>query len=98
LSGAAQLQMNKLVGIAGVGMAVAVVAGCATTRDAYEKEYARLSSMPPATLVVSPNREVANCAKSSCDLFNEVQPLMKAYVAKTESSHEFTGFMNDVLV
>ena len=88
--------MNKLVAVSALALSVSLVVGCATTRDAYQKEFERLSSLPPAAPVMSPNPDVANCAKFSCDLFNEVQPLMKAYVAKTEASLEYTGFMNDV--
>lgn len=93
--------MNKLTVVSVVVLIGAIIAGCATTspeekRAAYQKEYSRLASLPPAQMVVSPNYDVANCAKLSCDLFGEVQPMMKAYVAKTESSREYTGFMNDV--
>jgi hypothetical protein len=88
--------MNKLVAVSAVALSVGLVAGCATTRDAYQKEFERLSSLQPAAPVASPNRDVANCAQMSCDLFNEAHSLMKAYVAKTEANLEYTGFMNDV--
>jgi len=83
------------------GFLCVCVAGCFTTspeerRAAYQKEFERLSNLPPAVAVASPNKAITKCAKLSCDLFNEVQPLMKAYVAKVESNREYTGFMNDV--
>lgn len=78
-----------------------MVTGCFTMspeeqREAYQKEFARLAALPPAGQVATPDPDLANIAKLSCDLFNEVQPMMKAYAAKVESSREFTGFMNDV--
>lgn len=88
--------MNKVIVIVTVVLSVVFFSGCATSRDAYQREYARLSALPLATPVISPNRNVANCARLSCDLFNEVHSLMKAYVAKTETCREYTGFMNDV--
>lgn len=93
--------MNKLMtGIAIVSIGT-IVAGCLTKspeerRAAYQEEFERLASLPPAQRVVSPNKEVSGCAMLSCGLFNEVQPLMKAYVAKVESCREYTGFMNDI--
>ena len=83
------------------GVLCACVAGCFTTspeerREAFQKEFERLSNLPPAVMVASPNKDVANCAKLSCDLFNEIHPLMKAYAAKVESNREYTGFMNDI--
>ena len=65
-------------------------------RAAYQEEFERLESLPLAQQVASPNKEVSGCAMLSCGLFNEVQPLMKAYVAKVESNREYTGFMNDI--
>lgn len=89
-------KMNKLTALSAGALVAVVVSGCATVRDAYQKEFERLSALPPAAPVMSPNRDIANCARFSCDLFNEVHPLMKAYVAKTETSLEYAGFMNDV--
>ncbi len=65
-------------------------------REAQEEEYRRLASLPPAEVVASPNPAIAMCARQSCDLFNVAQPKMLAYVAKTETSREYTGFMNDI--
>lgn len=84
-----------------VGTLCACVSGCFTTssedqRAAYQKEFERLAKLPPAQMVASPNPSVASCAKLSCDLFNEVHPMMKAYVAKVETNREYTGFMNDI--
>ena len=83
------------------GALCACVSGCFTTspeerRAALQKEFERLKSLPPAVMVASPNKDVAKCAKLSCDLFNEVQPLMKAYADKVETSREYIGFMNDI--
>ena len=94
-------RMSKLT----IGMAIVsigtIVAGCLTMspeerRAAYQEEFERLASLPVAQQVSSPNKDVSGCAMLSCGLFNEVQPLMKAYVAKVESSREYTGFMNDI--
>jgi len=79
----------------------ATIAGCTTMtpeeqRAAYQKEFSRLAALPPAEKVVSPNSAVDNCAKLSCDLFNEVQPMMKAYVAQVENYREYTAFMNEI--
>jgi len=92
------MKMNKcaIVGIVSVILSVVIFTGCATSRDAIQKEYARLAALPPGVMVVSPNLEVANVAKASCDTFSVVQPMMKAYVDKTESNREYTGFMNDI--
>lgn len=93
--------MNKMTALFAGALSAAVMMGCTTMtpeeqRAAYEEEYARLASLPPARPVMSPNRDIANCARLSCDLFNEVHPLMKAYVASVENCREYTGFMNDV--
>lgn len=93
--------MKMLLPIAGVAVLSGMMTGCATVspeecRAAYQNEYARLAALPPAEVVSSPNFDVSNCARLSCDLFNEVHPLMKAYVDKTESSREYIGFMNDI--
>lgn len=72
--------------------------GCVTeeSRAARQKKYSRLYSLPPAEPVPSSNEEVSICAQLSCDLFNEVHPLMKAYVDKIDSNREYISFMNDV--
>lgn len=93
--------MKKLAIVCTTLMMGAFWAGCATTspekqREAYQNEYKRLAALPPAQMVASPNPDVANLAKMSCDLFNEFQPMMKAYVDKVETSREYTGFLNDV--
>lgn len=88
--------MKKLTMIAGAMLAGVIFTGCATSRDSWQKEYARLASLPPGQMVVSPDPNVAGIARASCDVFTEVQSVMKAYVDKTESSRAYTGFMNDV--
>lgn len=93
--------MKKISIVASAVALVAVMSGCVSMspeeqREAYAKEFNRLSSLPPAERVHSPNREISRCAMLSCDLFNEVHPLMKAYVAAVESSREYTGFMDDI--
>lgn len=88
--------MKKLTMIAGAMLAGVIFTGCATSRDSWQKEYARLASLPPGQMVVSPDPNVAGIAQASCDVFTEVQSVMKAYVDKTESNREYTGFMNDV--
>lgn len=88
--------MKKLTMIAGAMLAGVILTGCATSRDSWQKEYARLASLPPGQMVVSPDPNVAGIAQASCDVFTEVQSVMKAYVDKTESNREYTGFMNDV--
>ncbi len=66
-------------------------------REAKEKEYKRLASLPPAQVVVqTPSREIAVCAQQSCDLFNVAQPKMRAYIDLTENSYEYRGYVNDV--
>lgn len=88
--------MKKLTMIAGAMLAGVILTGCATSRDSWQKEYARLASLPPGQMVVSPDPNVAGIAQASCDVFTEVQSVMKAYVDKTESSRAYMGFMNDV--
>ena len=93
--------MNKVMMIAGAIALIGVMTGCLTMspeerREAYAKEYERLAALPPAEVVQSPNKAISDCAKLSCDLFNEVQPLMKAYATAVENRREYTGFMNDV--
>lgn len=93
--------MKKGLIVIGAVALAGVMTGCFTMspeerREAYQKEYSRLAALPPAQMVQSPNPDIANCAKLSCDLFNEVRPMMKAYVDKTESNREYTGFMNDI--
>ena len=96
-----QKQMNKMMMAVGAVALAGMVVGCTTMtpeerRAANEKEYARLAALPPATPVMSPNRDIAACARLSCDLFNEVHPLMKAYVDSVENCREYTGYMNDI--
>lgn len=93
--------MKKLMMVAGAVALGGIMTGCFTMspaerRAAYQEEYARLAALPPAQMIVSPSPEISNCAKLSCDLFNEVHPIMKAYVDKTETNREYTGFMNDI--
>jgi len=65
-------------------------------RNQIAQEFKRLASLPPAQLIVSPDPEIADCAKLSCALFNDAQVKMKAYVDFTETAREYTGFINDV--
>lgn len=96
-------QVKKATMIAGALLASVIFTGCATGRDSgqpdrdfWRKEYARLAALPPGRMVVSSDPHIAGIARTSCDVFTEVQSIMKAYVDKTESSREYTGFMNDV--
>lgn len=91
--------MNKMMMSVCLFALTGVITGCVSSEDsrsAYQKEYARLSSLPPAEQVFSPNKEIASCAKLSCDLFNEVHPLVMAYVDKVDADRKYTGFMNDI--
>lgn len=65
-------------------------------RKAKEAEYKRLAALPPAEVVKSPDAGISKCARSSADLFNEVQKKMKAYVEFVENCREYTGFVNDI--
>ena len=85
-----------VVRLAVVAVVGAVVAGCASTRDAVQKEYERLTSLPAAEQVVSPNKQVNDVGRASSDLYNVCHEKLKNYVAATENHREFTGFMNDV--
>ena len=73
-----------------------LMTGCASTRDAVQKEYERLTSLPSAEQVVSPNKQVNDVGRASSDLYNACHAKLKNYVAATENHREFTGFMNDV--
>ena len=90
--------MNKLM--IGLGMAVFAMAmtGCATmkTREAVEKEYERVISLPPTEQIHSPNKRVDEVARLSFDLYNLCHPLLKEYEAKTRNHREYIGFMYDV--
>ena len=59
------------------------------------EEFERLSALPPATPVPSPHRDVANSARLGCDLFNDAHSYMKAYVAMSETSLLYQGYLND---
>ena len=72
------------------------VAGCASTRETVEKEYARVIALPPAERIVSPDKAVDDLARLSHDLYNSCHARLKNYAAATENHREFTGFMNDV--
>ena len=88
--------MKKLMVIAGAVALAGVIAGCASTREAVQKEYERLTSLPAAEQVVSPNKQVNDVGRASSDLYNVCHAKLKNYVAATENHREFTGFMNDV--
>lgn len=88
--------MNKLMNGLALTALVGLAAGCASTRDAVQKEYERLTSLPAAEQVVSPNKQVNDVGRASSDLYNVCHAKLKNYVAATENHREFTGFMNDV--
>lgn len=93
--------MKRLMMIASMVVLAGMMSGCSTMspteqRAAYQEEYDRLASLPPARRIFSINRAVNDCGRLSYDLFNLVHPMMKAYVAKVETCREYTGFMNDV--
>ncbi len=99
--------MRKFVGFSAIVSAVIILAGCSTISEwcagvqewyaaQRAKEFKRLVALPPAQMVRSPRKDIALCAKQSCDLFNVAQPKMRAYIAKVETSHEYLGFVNDV--
>lgn len=93
--------MNKMLMMTGAIMVAFAMAGCVSSspadrRAAYQEEFNRFKALPVAEQVASPNKEISACAKLSCDLFNEFHPMMKAYVAKVDSSREYVGFMNDI--
>ncbi|MGN0832194.1 MAG: hypothetical protein ACI4RD_00930 [Kiritimatiellia bacterium] len=97
----AKEKMNALKVVSEAAIGAVLLSGCSTMtmeerRAEYAKEYAALAALPPAQRIVSPNRAVDDCARLSHDLFNTVQPLMKAYVSSVENSYEYAGFMNDV--
>jgi len=87
-----------VVRLAASAVVGAVVAGCATTREAVQEEYERLTSLPAAEQVVSPNKQVNDVGRASSDLYNVCHAKLKNYVAATENHREFTGFMNDVQI
>lgn len=90
--------MKKLtIGLGVVALAV-FMTGCASTsmREAVQKEYERVISLPPAEQVLSPNKQVNDVGRLSFDQYNFCHSLLKEYVAATENHREYTGFMNDV--
>jgi len=98
--------MKKVMMVVGAIVLTTLITGCSLLeptklspeeqRAKYQEEFTQFAALPPAKRVASPNPAIADCAKLSCDLFNEMHPMMKAYVAKVETSREYTGFMNDV--
>ena len=96
----------KVMMAVGAIAVIVLMTGCSTMlpakmspeeqRAKYQEEFARFAALPPAQLVFSPHPAVANCARLSCNLFNAVHPMMRAYVAKVETSREYTAFMNEV--
>lgn len=98
--------MKKVMMVVGAIVFTVLMTGCSSLAPAklspeeqrakYQEEFTKFAALPPAQMVASPNPAIANCAKLSCDLFNEMHPLMKAYVAKVEASREYTAFMNEV--
>jgi len=90
--------MKKLMVVAGAAALVGMIAGCASTREVVQKEYERLTSLPAAEQVVSPNKQVNDVGRASSDLYNVCHAKLKNYVAATENHREFTGFMNDVQI
>ena len=98
--------MKKVMMVVGAIAFTTLMTGCSMLAPAklspeeqrakYQEEFTQFAALPPAKMVASPNRAIADCAKLSCDLFNEMHPMMKAYVAKVEASREYTAFMNEV--
>lgn len=92
--------MKKLmIGLSMVALAV-LMTGCASTsmREAVQKEYERVISLPPAEQVLSPNKQVNDVGRLSFDQYNFCHSLLKEYVAKTTNHRAYLGFMNDVQV
>ena len=85
-----------VVRLAAAAVVGSFIAGCASTREAVEKEYARVIALPPAERITSPNKAVDDVARLSHDVYNSSHERLKNYAAKTENHREFTGFMNDV--
>ena len=90
--------MKKLMMVAGAVALAGMIAGCATTREVVQKEYERVTTLPPAEQVVSPNKQVNDVGRAASDLYNACHAKLKNYVAATENHREFTGFMNDVQI
>lgn len=92
------MTMKKLMMVAGAVALAGLMTGCASTREVVQKEYERLTSLPAAEQVVSPNKQVNDVGRASSDLYNVCHAKLKNYVAATENHREFTGFMNDVQI
>lgn len=90
--------MTKLMNVVGAFAFAGMLAGCASTtmRESVQKEYDRITALPPAERIFSPNKQVDDVGRLSCDLYNFCHPLLMEYVAATENHREYTGFMNDV--
>ena len=91
-----QVTMKKLMMVAGVVVLAGMMSGCTSTRDAVQKEYERVISLPPAEQVASPNKQVNDVGRLSFDLYNSCHSLLKEYVSATENHREYMGFMNNV--
>ena len=92
------MAMKKLMMVVGAVALAGLMTGCASTREVVQKEYERLTSLPAAEQVVSPNKQVNDVGRASSDLYNVCHAKLKNYVAATENHREFTGFMNDVQI
>ncbi len=90
------MTMKKLMMVAGAVVLAGMMSGCTSTRDAVQKEYERVISLPPAEQVASPNKQVNDVGRLSFDLHNSCHSLLKEYVSATENHREYTGFMNNV--
>ncbi len=104
--GHGEIEMKKVMIRVGAIAFTALMTGCSMLEPAklspeeqrakYQEEFTQFAALPPAKMVASPDPDITKCARLTCDLFNEMHPLMKAYVAKVESSREYTAFMNEV--
>lgn len=73
------------------------VTGCATARDAMQKEYQRLASTPPAPVVRFPeDRAIDNLGLAVNVNYVFAHKTMKEYVDATENNREYIAFLNDI--
>ena len=78
--------MKKVMMVVGAIAFTTLMTGCSVLAPAklspeeqrakYQEEFTQFAALPPAKMVASPNRAIADCAKLSCDLFNEMHPMM----------------------
>ena len=73
------------------------VTGCASARDAVEKEYQRLASTPVGAAVRCPeDRAIDNLGVAVNVNYAFAHKLMREYVSATENHREYRGFLNDI--